>query len=252
MDSKDRRELKLLKAYALVSMLLFAVLIFVAAKGKEQPTKFDQIEVHRINVVEPDGTLRLVISDNAESQGPILGGLHMKTRDGKRGAGLIFFNDKGDECGGMTWSGKSKDGKAQADGGLMFDQYNQDQTVGINYSQEGDQRASGFHVWNRSLTPIGDFARQVNVVEEMKDGPEKTEAMKKLREQAVANGMGGQERVFVGRTAKNEAVVSLKDSNGKPRILLSVDAQNVPHIQMLDENGKVTYSLPADANKPQP
>lgn len=242
-EEKLRRELRWLKVYAFLSMLLFAVLIFVAAAGPDK-TKFDQIDVHRINVVEPDGTLRMAISNNASSPGPVLGGLYMKKREGTRGAGMIFFNDQGDECGGMTWSGKKKDGKVNADGGLMFDQFDQDQTVGINYTQHGDQRASGLHVWNRSLTPIGDFAKQVNAVEEMKDGPEKTEAMKKIREQAISTGMAGQERVFVGRMGNNDAVVSVKDTNGKPRIVMSVDAQNVPKIQILDENGKVTYNLP--------
>jgi hypothetical protein len=251
-DEKLRKEMRFLKAYALISMLVFAVLIFVAAKGPDQKTKFDQIDVHRINVVEPDGTLRMTISNNAASPGPVLGGLYMKKREGTRGAGMIFFNDQGDECGGMTWAGKKKDGKVNADGGLMFDQFDQDQTVGMNYSQDGDQRTSGFHVWNRSLTPIGDFARQVNAVEEMKDGPEKDAAMKKLREQAIASGMGGQERIFVGRMRNNDAVVALKDTNGKPRIVMSVDAQNMPKIQVLDENGKVTYKVPLQepANHP--
>jgi hypothetical protein len=38
----------------------------------------------------------------------------------------------------------------------------------------------------------------------MKEGPERTGAMKKLRETAAAQGLGGAQRLFVGRTAKNE------------------------------------------------
>ncbi len=253
MDAKIHRELQFLKAYALVSSLLFGVLIFLAAQGASKAkTKFDEIEVQRINIVEPDGKLRLTVSNNALSPGPILGGLYMKTREGHRGAGLIFFNDKGDECGGMTWRGDDKDGKASASSGLLFDQFNQDQTVGITYSQNNDQRTSGLHVWERSLTPIAGFARQVNDIESMKDGPEKTEAMKKLRDEARESGMGGAERVFVGRSPKGEAMVSLSDSKGKPRIVLSVDNANVSRIDFLDENGKATLSLPerpAEKNK---
>jgi hypothetical protein len=77
-----------------------------------------------------------------------------KTREGKRGAGLIFFNDKGDECGGMTWSGKGEGDKASANGGIMFDQYNSDQIVGIRYGQHGQQNSSGMQVWERPMTSM--------------------------------------------------------------------------------------------------
>jgi hypothetical protein len=244
MDPKVQRELRLLKAYAVISMLLFGVLILVAAASPRNKVKFDEIDAQRINILGQDGKLRLVISNNELSPGPIIGGQYMKTREGKRGSGLIFFNDKGDECGGMTWNGNDLDGKIRAGAGLMFDQFNQDQTVGITYNQSGGDRSSGFHVWERSLTPMAEFAKQVYEIELMKDGPEKTEAMKKLREKAAASGMGGAQRVFVGRTPKDEAVVSLADAKGKPRISMSVDGAGVPSLQFLDEDGKVVYSLP--------
>lgn len=246
MDAKIQRELRVLKAYAFTSFLLFGILFFIAAQSPGRKTKFDEIDVQRINIVEKDGKLRLTISNNERSPGPVIGGLYLKSREGKRGAGLIFFNDKGDECGGMTWSGKDQDGRIRADAGLMFDQFDQDQTVGITYSQTNGDRSSGLRVWERSLTPMAEVARMVNDIELMKEGPEKTEAMKKLRDKVSASGMGGAQRVFVGRTTKNEAVVNLADTNGKPRIVLSVDGANAPSLQFLDENGKVTYSLPGN------
>ena len=244
MDAKIKRELRILKAYALVSMFVFAGLIFVAAQSQIRKARFSEIDVERINIITSDGKLRLAISNNERSPGPIIGGTYMKTREGKRGAGLLFFNDKGDECGGMTWASSEENGGIHASSGLMFDQYNQDQTVGITYSQDNDERSSGLRVWQRSLTPMADFARQVMEIELMKDGPDKTDAMKKLREKAAATGMGGAQRVFVGRTTKDEAVVSLADTKGKPRILMSVDGANVATLQFLDENGKTVYSLP--------
>jgi hypothetical protein len=243
-----RRELRLLEAYAGASAVLFGVLIFVAAKPSNK-VKFDEIDAERINIVE-NGKLRLVISNNERSPGPILGGHYMKTREGKRGAGFIFFNDEGDECGGMTWEGKKENGKISADSGLMFDQYDQDQTVGMTYHQSGSDRSSGFHVWERSLTPIGPFALKVEEIENMPDSPAKNEAMKKLREEAVANSMGGIPRVFVGRDPKNNATVTLSDTKGKPRIVMSVDGSDVASLQFLDENGKPVYTLPAKPANP--
>jgi hypothetical protein len=244
MDNKSRRELRFLKVYAVVSLALFGFLFFIAAKGQTQKARFGEIDVERINIIEKDGRLRLTISNNERSPGPVIGGLYMKSREGKRGAGLIFFNDKGDECGGMTWGSSEKDGHIQAEAGLMFDQYNQDQTVGITYDQADAERSAGLHVWERSLTPLADLARRVNEIELMKESPERTEAMKKLREDAAAQGLGGAQRVFVGRTEKNESVVSLADAKGRPRILLSVDAADTARIQFLDETGKVIFSLP--------
>ncbi|OGD11364.1 MAG: hypothetical protein A2Y86_05660 [Candidatus Aminicenantes bacterium RBG_13_62_12] len=246
MDAKSRIELQVLKVYAAVSLGLFCLLFFIAAKGQTQKARFKEIDVERINIIEKDGTLRLTISNNERSPGPVIGGLTMKSREGKRGAGLIFFNSKGDECGGMTWESSEQEGHIAADAGLMFDQYNQDQTVGMTYNQSDGERSAGLHVWERSLTPLADFARRVNEIELMKEGPERTEAMKKLREAAAAQGLGGAQRVFVGRTEKNEAVVSLADAKGKPRILLSVDAADAARLQFLDADGKVLFSLPED------
>jgi hypothetical protein len=175
----------------------------------------------------------------------------MNSRDGKRGAGLIFFNDNGDECGGMTWHGQKKDGTVNANSGLMFDQYDSDQTVGIQYSQHGDSRSSGLHVWERSLKPMAEFAQQVNAAELMKDGPEKTEALKSVRARALAEGLAGIQRVFVGRTPENDAVVLLMDTKGKPRIRLSVDGANAASLQFLDENGKTLLSLPNSPAAPK-
>ncbi len=246
MSDKTQRDLRILKTYALISSLLFVALFFMGIKQGPQRSKFEEIEVERINIVEKDGKIRLAISNRDRSPGPVIGGLYMKTREGQR-PGMIFFNDKGDECGGLTWGSREQDGNISANAGLMFDQYNQDQTVGITYSQTNAERSSGLRVWERPLTPLADFARQLSEVESMKDGSEKTVALKKLREQAVESGIAGVARVFVGRGTKNEAVVSLADTKGKPRILISVDRSNIPSLQFLDENGRVVHKLPSDS-----
>jgi hypothetical protein len=241
---KMQKELRLLKGWAVLSTVLFGAFFLMSADTQNGKAKFDEIDTQRINILGADGKLRLTLSNNEKSPGPIIGGQVMKSRDGKRGAGLLFFNDNGDECGGMTWHGEKKNGTVSANAGLMFDQYDSDQTVGIQYSQHGESRSSGLHVWERSLKPMAEFAQQVNTAELMKDGPEKTEAMKKIRDRAVAEGLGGTQRVFVGRSPENDAVVLLMDTKGKPRIRLAVDGSNVASLQFLDENGKAVLSLP--------
>ena len=46
-----------------ISTVVFGLLL---AGAKSQPKQFDEISVHRINVTEPDGTLRMVISNKAQ------------------------------------------------------------------------------------------------------------------------------------------------------------------------------------------
>lgn len=242
---KIQKQLRILKGYSLISSLLLAALIFMAVKQLSSKATFKEIDVERINIIEEDGKLRLAISNRELSPGPIIGGLYMKTREGQR-PGMIFFNDKGDECGGMTWGSREEDGQVRANAGLMFDQYNQDQIVGITYSQRDASRTAGLRVWNRPLTPLADFARELSNIESMPDGPEKTEALKKLQKQAVESGLAGISRVFVGRGPENQAMVSLSDTKGKPRILMSVDGDDVPSLQFLDENGEVVYRFPVD------
>jgi hypothetical protein len=66
MDLKMQRELRILKAYAVVSSVLFAVLITMGATSELKKNSFGEIDVRRINIVEPNGTVRMVISNKAD------------------------------------------------------------------------------------------------------------------------------------------------------------------------------------------
>jgi hypothetical protein len=71
MTDPIRRELRLLKGYALVVTVLLGTLSLAAFQRSAQNTKFTEIDVERINIVEPDGKLRMVISNRPRSIGPI-------------------------------------------------------------------------------------------------------------------------------------------------------------------------------------
>ena len=85
---------------------------------------FDQITVHRINVVEPNGTLRMVISDHAELPGVIVKG-KQEAPPTRPQAGMLFYNDEGSEVGGLIFAGhKNSRGQVVDSGGsLSFDKY---------------------------------------------------------------------------------------------------------------------------------
>ena len=60
---------------------------------------------------------------------------------------------KGDEVGGLTFTGSDDNGR-RASSGLMFDQLKQDQTIGITYDESSGQRRAALRVWDRSDQPL--------------------------------------------------------------------------------------------------
>src|ERR1043165_443990 len=74
MPSDLPRELRLLRAYALAATALLGTFSIAAFRQATQKTRFTEIDVERINIVEPDGKLRLVISNRSRSIGPIYKG----------------------------------------------------------------------------------------------------------------------------------------------------------------------------------
>src|SRR5207253_2346250 len=109
----------------------------------------------RINVVDANGTLRLVMSNKDRMHPGVMDGI---TVDRPRPvAGLIFFNDEGDEVGGLTTHGGIVNGQRSADSRMMFDQLKQDQIIGFHYGEGAGQRTAALEVWDRSDRPLSEM-----------------------------------------------------------------------------------------------
>src|ERR1700730_24718 len=145
---------RFLAIYSGVLTIVFAVTLlcgFAALRSQS----FDQLTVHRINFVEPDGTPRLIISDRAEFPGMFMRGKEYPRPDRGDAAGLLFMNDEASEMGGLIWSGlRDKDGKIQNHGHLSFDQYEQDQIFAIDSGQEDQDKFSAIRIGERGDYPI--------------------------------------------------------------------------------------------------
>src|ERR1700761_3992765 len=103
---------------AVVSTVLLAVVVMGAKKGVQE---FDELRVHRIDVVEPDGTLRMVIS-NKDRLPPVIiqGKEHPENGERRPQAGMIFYNDEGTENGGLIFGGhKNAQGEVVDSGGSL-------------------------------------------------------------------------------------------------------------------------------------
>lgn len=205
-----------------------------------------RLDVERINVVEPDGTLRLTISNKALAPDPIIGGRTLKRQSGNQ-AGLIFFNDVGDECGGLVWGIDGDDDDRQhAGAAILFDQFHNDQTVGITYDQTGIRRTAGLHVWDRPDVPLAELVDRYQAIQRLPPAEQQA-----ARAQLQAEGLGGAKRIFVGKNAEREAVVDLHDGHGAPRLRLIASDDGAARIEFLDAHGEVVARVPSNDVGPE-
>ena len=160
-------ELKILRLYGLVTTLLLTVFA-VSAFKQTRNTKFTEIDVERINIVEPNGHYRMVLSNRPRSIGPIAYGKPFGYPGGGR-PGIIFFNDEGTE-----------NGKFSSGVHMSFDQYNQDQVVVRQYNDENGTRRTGLTFADRADVPIMEVVAQMDSINQLPDGPAKVEARAKL------------------------------------------------------------------------
>jgi hypothetical protein len=241
MESKLAKEIRFLKVYAIIATLVCVVFMASGFMLQSQKQKFDEIDVERINIVEKDGKLRIVIS-NRERQHPGIVDGKLIPREGGRPPGMIFFNHRGDECGGLIFGDNGGKGHFVS---LTFDKSRQDQTVGIQHLEsDNGQYFAGLRIWDRPNSSIADLLTKYEVIKKMQDEEEKKAAIKELSDR----GELGKKRIIIGKSRNKSAIIELSDPNGKPRIVISVDATGNPKLDFLDETGKVIYTLPEESN----
>lgn len=238
MRHRLHRELRFLRVHALVTTPLLIIVTLAAFLQGAQQTRFTEIDVERINVVEPDGSLRMVISNRPRSIGPIYKGQPFGYPGGSR-PGIIFFNDEGSENGGLGFSGRRlPDGSYRANAQLAFDQYDQDQVLYLAYTDNDGRRRMGLHVVDRADISIYDWVLKRDSINALPDGPAKTAALAQLREPVDGVPLSAP-RVFVGRDLAKSATVDLADPMGRTRLRLAVDSLGDASIEFLDERGTV-------------
>jgi hypothetical protein len=241
METKLEKQVRFLKIYAVVATLVCAVVLLTAFTVQKQ--KFGEIDVERINVVEKDGSIRLVISNSERSPGPIERGKPFGYPGGGR-PGLIFYNDEGTENGGLVFGGKKENGKVSAFGSLTFDQYEQDQTIALQYVDDSGNRRAGLMISDYPTDISGmQFDQKRKAMQQMPDGPAKNEERQRLRQYSPKM------RMYAGRGRNGDSLVQLADGNGRPRLQLVVDPSGNARIEFLDEKGKVTTQVPEAAKK---
>src|SRR5215475_20576 len=171
MQDKLERDVRFLKIYAAVATLVSGALLLSAFGYQENKRqKFEEIDVERINIVEKDGRLRMVIS-NRERQHPGIVDGKIVPRPNGRPAGMIFFNHQGNEAGGLVFDENGGNGHFLQ---LGFDKSRQDQTLALRHLEsDNGQYFAGLQIWDRQNNSLADFITKSETIEGMPNGPQK-------------------------------------------------------------------------------
>jgi hypothetical protein len=234
LQTQNRR----LKQLLFIGAFTGASLILLAAKSNLTHQKFTEIDVERINVVMPDGRKEMVIANRLRIPEPVIGGKEVK-RSGPARPGLIFYNEVGDESGGLIFDGQmDKSGHPKAGMHFSMDRFGGDQQLSIGHYESGGFMETGLKIFDRGLAK--DYEGLWDAYEKAPQGPEKEALLKKYEE------AGGREtpRLFVGRSRNKNPAVVLTDVKGRPRIMMLVTEDGSPVLEFLDEKGQVLQSLP--------
>lgn len=239
-----RRDLRFLKAYAVVSTLAIGVLLLGAFRPPEI-LRLETLEVERIDVVNDSGTPALVLAGQGRLPGPTFGGReYPQELSGGRtvASGMIFFNERGDEVGGLTYRGDFIDDGYRAYGGITFDQFRQDQVVSLRYGDDGRSRSAGVEVWDRSTEVAIEDLLPLLMERREATGARRDSIEARIRAMAGDEGLSAH-RVFLG-SRDRAALLLLRDRAGRPRIRLQVDTLDVSRLEFLDAAGEVVHAIP--------
>ena len=244
-----RRETRFLRGYAILMTAAAGVIALAAFRtSPAQERTFTEIDVQRINIVEPDGKLRMVISNRPRSIGPIYKGKPFGYAGGTR-PGIIFFNDEGTENGGMTFTGsRDAQGRYNASSSWSFDQFDNDQVLTMQYIDQNGRRRTGITVGDRAEANIYEWVLRRDSINAIADTVARRAAMEKLM--APVNGVPlYATRLYAGRDVAKNAVVNLSDPQGRIRLRMRVDSLGRASVDFLDDKGGVTFSLPDSARR---
>jgi hypothetical protein len=236
MKSKLEKEVRFLKIYAIASTFLFSLLLLSSFRSNRNQ-KFEEIDVERINIVEKDGSLKMVISNQGRQHPGIANGKLIK-RETARPPGMLFFNHIGDEMGGLVFG---ENGENAHWGGLTFDKYGGDQTMGFRYLESNNgSYSAGLQMWQQPNIRGEVMNAKIDSVREIENKEQRMAAWQKLRD----NGELTTDRLFLGKNRDDYTVLVMQDRTGKPRIQMYVTPEGEAKLEFLDENGKTIQSIP--------
>jgi hypothetical protein len=244
METKLEKEVRFLKIYAMVMTLVCSMFFLTAFSIQTKNQKFTEIDVERINIVEKDGKLRMVISNQERQHPGIVNGKIIK-REHPRPPGMIFFNHLGDEMGGLIYGDNGGIGHF---GSLTWDKVRNDQTIGFRHLEsDNGSYQSGLEMWQQPNLPADVVNEKWETVNKITDEKQRKAAIQEM----IDKGELATNRLFLGKRRDNSTMLLMHDIKGNPRLRISVSADGEPKLEFFDATGKVIQTLPnvSDSNK---
>lgn len=242
------RELAFLRTFA-IATAIGVFFLATSAFNKSGNKRFSEIDVERINIVEKDGTVKMIITNvDKFPNGKTRINDRPTNETRKKRSGMLFYNEDGIECGGLIYDGEKKENGHSSGLSLTYDQYDGDQVMQLltqDYTQ-GDKRyvTSGLVFNDR---PAGETQQRNAEIARELDALRKTDpkAMRKKQEEYMAQGLiGGAPRVMIGKTRSQNNGLFLFDDKGMPKAMFYIDKDNSAKLDFYDDKGKVVASFP--------
>ncbi|MBB4658475.1 hypothetical protein [Parvularcula dongshanensis] len=220
-----------LTIYAAILTCAFALLLS-RTEAQNGTERIAHLVVERLDVVEPDGTPRLILYAKARDPQIIVRGQAYR-HPSRTQSGMLFYNDEGTEVGGLVVAGRTReDGTTETGGSLTFDAYEQDQIVQLIGYEEDGSGVAGLFVTDRPAEAMDFEGFDALARAETDEAREAVLARLAKEEQ-------GASRAFFGRDRDDEAAVALRDAQGRTRLRLSVTPEGEAAIAFLNEDGEV-------------
>ncbi len=218
------------RLYAAGSTALLLLIAVSAFSAGRRTAEFDEITVHKINVVDSEGRTRVLLAGGYAPRRPDL-------------AGLLFINQEGVEAGGLVYKGTrdSVDG-VRAGAILTFDQFDNDQIVALSYDQSGEQKRQGLTIQDRPDT-LSDRVKEAYRAIDGAGSPEERDSLVQYHLSRIPQREFVSRRLFIGRSWNRASLVTLSDPDGKPRLRLEVDSLGAASITFLDEEGEAVRRI---------
>lgn len=237
MKSSIEKKVNFLMAYAIASTMIICFFTFSSFKDKKDEKRIDEIVAKKITIVGEDNLPRMVLSNENRQHSGRMNGKEWPKRE--RPSGIIFFNNQGDECGGLVYQTKEKEGKIISGMSFTMDNYKDDQVIQVlNDEYYANGKAYIQRGININQYPIGtnieDRNKKIEAINQIKDEQERKLKLNELYEKE-----GSVNRVFLGRTKGNSSGLFLSGPDGKPKMMIYVDENGNPKIQTFNSKGEI-------------
>ena len=229
---------KFLAIYSGVLTVVFVITVACGIAALRSP-HFGIITARRLNIVEPDGTVRLTISNRADFPGGWIHKVESPRPDRRDAAGMLFMSEEGTEQGGLIWGAEQlPDGTIENHGHLSLDQYEENQIFALDAGQDGKDKFSRITITDQGDYPVDEKRKAEDRIGKLPD--DKQDA---AWGEFFATHKHDVPRMALGRNPDGSVALSLSDGNGKPRIRLAVQSDGKSALQFLDDTGKVANEV---------